>query len=41
VNVPPSERSKRGFQSHELSSGGHDAMITKPTELAKILVDAI
>ena len=36
------ERAKRrGFQYHELPSAGHDAMITKPTELASILVDLL
>jgi hypothetical protein len=32
---------RRGFQHHERSSPGHDAMITKPTELANILVDLV
>jgi pimeloyl-ACP methyl ester carboxylesterase len=29
---------RRGFQYRELFSAGHDAMITRPTELAKILL---
>ena len=34
------ERAKRrGFQYHELWSAGHDAMITRPAELSRILVD--
>jgi hypothetical protein len=30
---------QQGFRSRELLSAGHDAMITQPNELAKILIE--
>ena len=34
------ERAKqRGFKYRELLSGGHDAIISQPAELAKLLVE--
>jgi pimeloyl-ACP methyl ester carboxylesterase len=35
------ERAKqRGFRYRELPSAGHDAMISQPTELAKLLLES-
>jgi len=32
---------RQGFRYRELFSAGHDAMITQPNELARILVDLL